>query len=106
MALPPTADLQVEVAVGAVQEVLQRARDGEGVPAALLDVQSLLHQQRAVGVPGEAGQEDLRLEVGVLGRGPGVHPQGGLQHLDALTVLLQELEGEPQAGVQPGASLP
>lgn len=42
------ADLQLQPALAAIQEGLQGAGDGEGVPATFLDLQHLFHHQGAV----------------------------------------------------------
>lgn len=107
--VPPVllaGDLQPQPAKAAVQEGLQRAADGEGVPVAVAHLQRLLYQQGAVGVHVPAAvccrEEDLGGEAGVPARvlrGADVDPKRGLQDLDALAALLQELEGEAQAGL-------
>lgn len=94
-------DLQPQLMLVAVQEGLQGASDGEGVPVVLVNLQHLLHHQCAV-QPRNAflsRQEDPGREawvpVGVLG-GAGVDPQRGLQDLNTFSTFLQELESEAQ----------
>lgn len=94
----------------AVQEGLQGASNGERVPVALVNLQHLLHHQRAVQTrdPFLSREEDLSREtrgpVRVLG-GTGIDPQGGLQDLNALATLLQKLEGEAEARLTADVSL-
>lgn len=94
----------------AVQEGLQGASNGERVPVALVNLQHLLHHQRAVQPrdPSLSREEDLGREmrgpVKVL-RGTGIDPQRGLQDLNALATFLQKPEGEAEARLSATVSL-
>lgn len=97
------ADLQLQPALTPVQEGLQGAGDGEGVPVTLLDLQHLFHHQGAVRArhPTFCREEnpgrEARVSVTAL-RGAGVDPQRRLEHLDTLAMFLQKLEGKTEAG--------
>lgn len=103
-------DLQAQPMLVAVQEGLQGASDGEGVPVGLVNLQHLLHHQRAVQPrnPFLSREEDLGREawrpVRVLG-GAGVDPQRGLQDLNTLATFLQKLKGEAQTSLAAKVSL-
>lgn len=103
-------DLQSQLMLVAVQEGLQGASDGEGVPVVLVDLQHLLDHQRTVQPrnPFLSREEDLGRKawgpVRVLG-GAGVDPQRGLQDLNTLATFLQELKGEAQTGLTTKVSL-
>lgn len=102
--VPPVlvaGDLQPQLMLVAVQEGLQGASDGEGVPVVLVNLQHLLDHQRAVQHrhPFLSREEDPGRKawgpVRVLG-GAGVDPQGGLQDLNTLATFLQKLKGQAQ----------
>lgn len=92
-------DLQSQLMLVAVQEGLQGASDGEGVPVVLVNLQHLLDHQCAVQPrnPFLSREEDLGRKACGLVRdlgGAGVDPQRGLQNLNALATFLQKLKGE------------
>lgn len=86
--------LQTETPLTAVQEGLQGGGDRERVPSAPRHVHAPLKQQRAIGAA-RPRQVDFGVRAAALMRGVGrthVQPQRRLQHLHAVTFLLQELE--------------